>query len=182
MQFHPLLPFMFSWTMNKSISVLFSLVNIDKVTFYSIRTYEQFSYTLTFIKLSVPNELSYRKVFRLPHFLHRLKRILFQYWLKPVKVVRRSWNIEDLRHIFINFNFENDFSQLAIENPMVSSNLYAIHTAGKTSFSDCTTHSRACLGLERTAFVVKTVHWTLLNNMSLPHSRPPLANVSRTPI
>ena len=48
------------------------------------------------------------------------------------KLVRSSSSIEDLTHVFINFNFENDISQLAIENAMVSSNLYAILKVGKT--------------------------------------------------
>ena len=33
------------------------------------------------------------------------------------KFVRRSCSIDDVIHVFINFNFENDLSQLAIENP-----------------------------------------------------------------
>ena len=45
--------------------------------------------------------------------------------LIKAKRVGRSCSMDDLIHIFINFNFENDLSQLAIENPMVSSNLYA---------------------------------------------------------
>ena len=49
------------------------------------------------------------------------------------KLVRSSSSIEDLTHVFINFNFENGISQLAIENAMVSSNLYAILKVGKTS-------------------------------------------------
>ena len=68
------------------------------------------------------------------------------------KFVRRSYSIDDLIHAFINFNFENDLSELAIENPMVSSNLYAIHKVGKTSLPNCIKHLRACLGFERTAF------------------------------
>ena len=40
-----------------------------------------------------------------------------------VKLVWRSYNIDDLIHVFINFNFENHLSQLAIEDPMMSSNL-----------------------------------------------------------
>ena len=68
------------------------------------------------------------------------------------KLVRRSCSIDDLILVFINFNFENDLSQLAIENPMVSSNLYAIHKFGKTSIPNYIKHSRACLGLEGTAF------------------------------
>ena len=44
--------------------------------------------------------------------------------LIKAKLVRRSCSIDDLIHVFINFNFENDLSQLAIENPRVSSNLY----------------------------------------------------------
>ena len=72
--------------------------------------------------------------------------------LIEAKIVRRSRSIDDLLHVFINFNFENDFSQLAIENPMVSSNIYAIHKVGKTSLPNCIKHSRAYLGLEGTAF------------------------------
>ena len=72
--------------------------------------------------------------------------------LIKAKLVRRSCSIDDLTHVFINFNFENDLSQLAIENPMVSSNLYAIHKVGKTSLPNCIKHSRVCLGLEGTAF------------------------------
>ena len=72
--------------------------------------------------------------------------------LIKAKLVRRSCSIDDLIHVFINFNFENDLSQFAIENPMVSSNLYAIHKVGKIFFSNCIKHSRACLGLEETAF------------------------------
>ena len=49
------------------------------------------------------------------------------------KLVRRSSSIDDLIHVFINFNFENDLSQLAMENLMVSNNLYAILKFGKTS-------------------------------------------------
>ena len=51
--------------------------------------------------------------------------------LIKAKLVRRSCSIDDLKHVFINFSFENDISQLAIENPMVSSNLYAIHKLGR---------------------------------------------------
>ena len=72
--------------------------------------------------------------------------------LIKAKLVRRSCSIDDLIHVFINFNFENDLSQLAIENPMVSSNLYAIHKVGKTSLPNCIKNSRACLGLKGTAF------------------------------
>ena len=72
--------------------------------------------------------------------------------LIKAKLVRRSCSIDDLIRVFINFNFENDLSQLAIENPMVSSNLYAIHRVGKKSLPNCIEHSRACLGLEGTAF------------------------------
>ena len=57
-----------------------------------------------------------------------------------------------LIHAFINLNFENDLSQLAIENAMVSSNLYAIHKVGMTSLPNCIKHSRTCLGLKVTAF------------------------------
>ena len=60
--------------------------------------------------------------------------------------------VDDLIHVSINFNFENDLSKLAVENPMVSSNLYAIHNVGKASFPNWVKYSRACLGLERTAF------------------------------
>ena len=72
--------------------------------------------------------------------------------LVKAKLVRRSCSIADLIHVFININFENDLSQLAIENPMVSSNLYAIHKVGKTSLPNCIEYSRACFGLEGTAF------------------------------
>ena len=72
--------------------------------------------------------------------------------LIKAKLVRRSCRIDDLIHAFININFENDLSQLAIENPMVNSNLFAIHKAGKISLTNCFKHSRACLGLEETAF------------------------------
>ena len=72
--------------------------------------------------------------------------------LIKAKLVRRSCSIDDLIHVFINFNFEIDLSQLAIENPMVSGNLYAIHKVGKTFLPNCIKHSRACLGLEETAF------------------------------
>jgi len=51
--------------------------------------------------------------------------------------------MEDLRHVFINFNFENDVSQLAIGKPMVSSNLHAIHNVGKTSLPNFTKHSKS---------------------------------------
>jgi len=37
--------------------------------------------------------------------------------------------MEDLRHDFISLDFEND---LAMKNPMVSSNLYVLHNVGKT--------------------------------------------------
>ena len=72
--------------------------------------------------------------------------------LIKAKLVRRSRSIDDLIHAFINFNFENDLSQLAIENLMVSSNLYAIHKVGKISLPNCIKHSRASLGLKETAF------------------------------
>ena len=72
--------------------------------------------------------------------------------LIKAKLVWRSCNIGDLIHVFFNFNFGNDLSQLAIENPMVSSDLYAIHKVGKTSLQNCVEHSRTCLGLEETAF------------------------------
>ena len=68
------------------------------------------------------------------------------------KLGRRYCSIDDLIHVFIDFNFENDLSQLAIKNAMVSSNLYAIHKVGKTSLPNCINHSRACLGLEGTAY------------------------------
>ena len=53
----------------------------------------------------------------------------------PIKAkhVKRSRSIDDLIHVFINFNFENDLSQLKIENPMLSSNLYEILKVEKTS-------------------------------------------------
>ena len=72
--------------------------------------------------------------------------------LIKAKLVWRSCSIDDLIHVVINFNFENDLSQLAIENPMVSSSLHAIHKVRKTSLPNCIKHSRACLGLEGTAF------------------------------
>ena len=72
--------------------------------------------------------------------------------LIKAKLVWCICSIDDLIHVFINLNFENDLSQLAIANPTVSNNLYAIPKVGKTSFSDCIKHSRACLGLEKTAF------------------------------
>ena len=72
--------------------------------------------------------------------------------LIEAKLVRRSGSIDDLIDVFINFNFENDLSQLAIESPMVSSNAYAIHKVGITFLPNCIQHSRACLGLEGTAF------------------------------
>ena len=74
--------------------------------------------------------------------------------LIKAKLVRRSCSIDDLMHAFINFNFQNDLSQLAMENPMVNSNLYAIHKVGKTSLPNWFKHSRACLGLEETAFLL----------------------------
>ena len=46
------------------------------------------------------------------------------------KLVRRSCSIDDVIQVFINFNFENDLSQLAIENPMMSTNLYGINKLG----------------------------------------------------
>ena len=70
--------------------------------------------------------------------------------LIKAKLVRRSCGIDDLIHVFINFNFENDLSQLAIENPMVSSNLRGIHKVGKTSLPNCIKRLRACLALEGT--------------------------------
>ena len=72
--------------------------------------------------------------------------------LIKAKLISCSCSIDDVIHVFINFNFKNDLSQLAIENPMVSSNLYAIHEVGKTSLPNCIKHLRACLGLEGTAF------------------------------
>ena len=74
--------------------------------------------------------------------------------LIKAELVRRSCSIDDLTNVCINFNFENYLSQLAIENSMVSSNLYAIHKVGKTSFPNCIKRSRACLELERTAFLL----------------------------
>ena len=68
------------------------------------------------------------------------------------KLVRRSCSIDNLIHVFVNFNPENDLSQLGVENPMVSSNQYAIHEVGKTSLQNCIKHLRACLGLKGTAF------------------------------
>ena len=62
--------------------------------------------------------------------------------------------MEDLKHVFINFNFENDLLQLAIETPMVSSNLYALHNVGKTSVGNRTKHSSACLVLKETALTL----------------------------
>jgi len=50
--------------------------------FYSTSTYEQSSYTTILINFILPNVLSYRKIFALLDFLHRLKRILFQRCLK----------------------------------------------------------------------------------------------------
>ena len=38
--------------------------------------------------------------------------------------VRSSYNMEYYKHVFMNFNFENDLSQLPIDAPMLSSNLY----------------------------------------------------------
>ena len=72
--------------------------------------------------------------------------------LNKAKLVRHFCSIDDLIHVFVNFNFENDLSQLAIKNPMASSNLYAIHKVEKTSLPNCIKHSRTCLGLEGTAF------------------------------
>ena len=72
--------------------------------------------------------------------------------LIKAKLVRHFCSINDLIHVFINFNFEKDLSQYAIENPMASSNLYAVHKVGKTSLPNCIKHSRASLGLEGTAF------------------------------
>ena len=72
--------------------------------------------------------------------------------LIKAKLVRRSSSIDDLIPLFISFNFKTDLSQLAIENSMVSNNLYAIHKVGKTSLPSYIKHSRACLGLEETAF------------------------------
>ena len=72
--------------------------------------------------------------------------------LIKAKLIRRSCSIDHLIHVFINFNFKNDLSQLAIENPMVSSNLYAIHKVGKTSLPNCIKHSRAYLRLEGATF------------------------------
>ena len=51
--------------------------------------------------------------------------------LIKAQLVRRSCSIDDLIQVFINFNFENDLPQLAIENPMVNSNLFAIHKVGR---------------------------------------------------
>ena len=72
--------------------------------------------------------------------------------LIKAKLVRRSCSIDDLIHVFINFNFENDLLHHAIDNPMVSINQYAIYKVGKRSLPNCIKHSRACLGLEGTAF------------------------------
>ena len=69
--------------------------------------------------------------------------------LIKAKLVRRFCSIDDHIHVFLNFIFENDLSQLAIENPMVSSDLYATHKVEKTSLPNCINHSRACLGLEQ---------------------------------
>ena len=70
--------------------------------------------------------------------------------LIKTKFVGRSCKMEDLKHVFINFNFENDLLQLAIETPMVSSN-HALHNVGKTSVGIRTKHSSACLELKKTA-------------------------------
>ena len=62
--------------------------------------------------------------------------------------VRRSCNIKDLKHVFINFNFVNHLSQLAIENSTVSSNVNTIHNVRTKSLPNCTKYLSACLGLE----------------------------------
>ena len=72
--------------------------------------------------------------------------------LIKAKLVRHSCSIDDHIHVFINFNFENGLSQVAIENPIVSSNPYAMHKVGKTSLPNCIKYFKACLGLEGTAF------------------------------
>ena len=72
--------------------------------------------------------------------------------LIKAKLVWRSYSIDDLVHVVINFNFENYLSQLAIENPIVRGNLCAIHKVGKTSIPNYNKHSSAFLGLEGTAF------------------------------
>ena len=72
--------------------------------------------------------------------------------LIKAKLVGRSRSIDNLIHVFILFSFENHLSQLAIKNPMVISNLYAMHKVGKTSLLNCIKHSRACLRLGETAF------------------------------
>ena len=74
--------------------------------------------------------------------------------LIKAKLVRRFCSIDGLIHVFITFNFEDDLSQLAIENPMVSSNLYAILKVGKTSLPNCIKYLIACLRLEGTAFTL----------------------------
>ena len=71
--------------------------------------------------------------------------------LIKAKFVRRSCNTKGLKHAFINFNFENDLSQLDIENSMARNNPYAIHNVGKTFLPNYTKHSSACLELEETA-------------------------------
>ena len=72
--------------------------------------------------------------------------------LIKAKLVRRSRSIDNLIHVFVNFKFENHLSQLVIENPMVSSNLYAVRKVGKVFLPNCIKHSRACLELGGTAF------------------------------
>ena len=58
--------------------------------------------------------------------------------------------MKDLKHVFINFNFVNHLSQLAIENPIVSSKVYTLHNVETKSLPNCSKHLSACLRLEGT--------------------------------
>ena len=88
MRFDALLPLTFFLTMNKFLRILFSENRWNNHIYPTTTQYEHFSYPLTHVNFSFPNEF-YREIFGLPHFLHRLKGILFQYWLKPRAFVQQ---------------------------------------------------------------------------------------------
>ena len=47
------------------------------------------------------------------------------------KLRNLSCPIEFLKQVFINFNFENDRSELAVVTGMITNNKNAVHTSGK---------------------------------------------------
>ena len=65
MHFDAMHLFMFFWTINKLLMILFSKNRLKSTSFFSNTTYEQFSCRLTLTNFSFPNVLSYRKIFAL---------------------------------------------------------------------------------------------------------------------